>query len=153
LAGTLRRNFQGYTSDDCEVLLGIGCSAIGALPQGYVQNANDLRSWRRMIESGVPATSRDFHLNDIDRLRRHVIERLMCDLSVDLEGASHRYGFRSSVSEAEKQQLRQLEAEGLVTIEGRKIALTSEGWPLMRIVAAIFDTYLSNSPGRHAVAV
>jgi coproporphyrinogen III oxidase-like Fe-S oxidoreductase len=50
------------------------------------------------------------------------------------------------VFEPEEQALRQLETEGLATIEGRKIALTSEGRPLMRIVAAIFDTYLSNSP-------
>jgi oxygen-independent coproporphyrinogen-3 oxidase len=152
-AKTLRRNFQGYTADACEVLLGIGCSAIGALPQGYLQNAGDLRSWRRLIETGVPATRRGFHLNDIDRLRRHVIERLMCDLAVDLEAAARRYGFRSSIFEPEEQALRQRETEGLVTIEGPKIALTSKGRPLMRIVAATFDTYLSNSPGRHAVAV
>jgi oxygen-independent coproporphyrinogen III oxidase len=152
-AGTLRRNFQGYTADACEVLLGLGCSAIGALPQGYVQNASDLRSWRRLIESGVPATSRGFHLNDIDRLRRHVIERLMCDLAIDLEAAARRYDFRPSIFAPEEEALRQLEVEGLVTIEGRKIALTNEGRLLMRLVAAIFDIYLSNSPGRHAVAV
>jgi oxygen-independent coproporphyrinogen III oxidase len=152
-AGRLRRNFQGYTSDACHVLLGLGCSAIGALPQGYVQNATDLRSWRRMIETGVPATSRGFHLNDIDRLRGHVIERLMCDLAVDLEAATLRYGFRPSVFEPEERELRRLEAEGLVTVEGRKIALTREGRPLMRIVAATFDTYLNNGAGRHVAAV
>jgi HemN C-terminal domain len=63
-------------------------------------------------------------------LRRHVIQRLMCDLAVDLDAAAQRYGFRSSVFEPEEQALRQLETEGLVTIEGRKIALTSEGRPL-----------------------
>src|SRR5690606_24429540 len=37
-AGTLRRNFQGYTTDRAAVLIGFGASAIGALPSGYVQN-------------------------------------------------------------------------------------------------------------------
>ena len=36
--GTLRRNFQGYTTDRSDVLLAFGASAIGRLPQGYVQN-------------------------------------------------------------------------------------------------------------------
>src|SRR5262249_10153239 len=36
--GQLRRNFQGYTTDRCEALIGLGASAIGALPEGYAQN-------------------------------------------------------------------------------------------------------------------
>jgi len=37
-AGSLRRNFQGYTTDDAPVLLGFGASSIGSLAGGYVQN-------------------------------------------------------------------------------------------------------------------
>ena len=37
--GHLRRNFQGYTTDEARALIGFGASSIGALPQGYVQNA------------------------------------------------------------------------------------------------------------------
>ena len=38
-AGNLHRNFQGYTTDGADLLIGLGASAIGRLPQGYVQNA------------------------------------------------------------------------------------------------------------------
>src|SRR5690606_5715087 len=37
-AGILRRNFQGYTTDACDTLIGLGASAIGRTAQGYVQN-------------------------------------------------------------------------------------------------------------------
>ena len=37
--GQLRRNFQGYTDDTAEVLIGVGASSISRFPQGYAQNA------------------------------------------------------------------------------------------------------------------
>ncbi len=37
-AGTLKRNFQGYTDDQAEVLIGLGASSISKFPQGYAQN-------------------------------------------------------------------------------------------------------------------
>ena len=39
-AGTLRRNFQGYTDDTAPVLVGLGASSISRFPQGYAQNAS-----------------------------------------------------------------------------------------------------------------
>ena len=41
-AGRLHRNFQGYTVDDADALLGLGASAISRLPQGFAQNAPDV---------------------------------------------------------------------------------------------------------------
>jgi oxygen-independent coproporphyrinogen-3 oxidase len=41
--GRLRRNFQGYTTDSADVLLGFGASAISQLAEGYVQNDSGAR--------------------------------------------------------------------------------------------------------------
>src|SRR5262249_27792827 len=79
-AGLLRRNFQGYTTDGAETLLGFGASSIGALPQGYVQNAADSRTWAEGVAAGRLPIARGVALTEEDRLRRYVIERLMCDL-------------------------------------------------------------------------
>ena len=58
-AGQLRRNFQGYTDDTCEVLLGLGASAVGRLPQGYVQNAVPVEEYsRRVGSSDLPGHAR-----------------------------------------------------------------------------------------------
>ena len=151
--GHLRRNFQGYTTDRAAALIGFGASAIGELPQGYVQNAVPLHAWREAVENGRLATSRGFVLDDEDRLRRHVIERLMCDLSADLAAACGRYGRRMDHFAQELSALGELEREALVEISGGTVRLADAARPLMRVVAAVFDTYLSRSPAAHAKAV
>lgn len=77
----LNRNFQGYTTDAAETLIGLGASAIGKLPQGYVQNAVAAADYARRIARNGLATARGSELTQDDRLRAHVIERLMCDFS------------------------------------------------------------------------
>ena len=79
----LRRNFQGYTVDQADALLPFGASSIGRLPQGYVQNAADVGTWRRAIEAGRFATVKGAAFTRDDLARAAVIERLMCDFSVD----------------------------------------------------------------------
>jgi oxygen-independent coproporphyrinogen-3 oxidase len=152
-AGRLSRNFQGYTTDPSDTLIGFGASAIGALPQGYVQNAADVRAWSQAIDAGGPAVVRGIALDRDDRLRRHVIERLMCDLVVDLADAAARFGQAAGYFAAERAKLDALAADGLIEVDGERIALTKLGRPLMRLVAAVFDRYLEPSAGRHSRAV
>ena len=151
--GRLHRNFQGYTTDPATTLLGFGASAIGALDQGYVQNEVDIRAWRTAIASGELATRRGVALDDDDRLRRYVIERLMCDLEVDLGAAAKRFGHDKSYFDAERDEIRRLAGEGLVEIAGERLRLTPIGRPLMRLVACAFDRYLAAGTGRHVRAV
>jgi oxygen-independent coproporphyrinogen-3 oxidase len=60
----LRRNFMGDTTDAESVLLGFGASAIGQLPQGYVQNAVDTGAYSESIASGRLATVRGCAVTD-----------------------------------------------------------------------------------------
>lgn len=146
--GRLHRNFQGYTTDDADALIGLGASAIGKLPQGFVQNAPDLAGYARSVSAGRFATVKGLALNDDDRLRAAIIERLMCDLALDLDvfGGATRF-------EPELAKLAAVAEQGLVTIDGPRIAVTEAGRPYIRIAAAAFDSYLSASPKRHSVAV
>ncbi|MDH3769984.1 MAG: oxygen-independent coproporphyrinogen III oxidase, partial [Nitrospirota bacterium] len=82
--GGLRRNFQGYTTDAAPALLGFGASAIGSLPQGYVQNAVPLPAYREALRDGRLPAVRGIAIDDEDRIRRAIIERLMCEFRVDL---------------------------------------------------------------------
>src|SRR6266571_2848480 len=70
--GTLRRNFQGYTTDTGNTLLGFGASAIGQLPQGYVQNEVGTRAYSASIANGRLATVKGYALTDDDRLRAEI---------------------------------------------------------------------------------
>ena len=82
--GRLHRNFQGYTIDDADVLIGFGASAISRLAKGFAQNASDVGNYSRAIATGKLATVRGIAISDDDRLRGQIIERLMCDMAVDL---------------------------------------------------------------------
>ncbi len=150
----LHRNFQGYTADEADALIGLGASSIGRLPQGFAQNAPDIGGYARAIESGCFATVKGIAFSEADRLRARIIERLMCDFEVDLDAvASGESRAGANAFEDEIQSLTPLAAEGMVTIEGHRIAVTEAGRPFVRLAAAAFDAYLQRGKARHSVAV
>ena len=152
--GRVLRNFQGYTDDDADALIGLGASAIGRLPQGFVQNAPAVGNYSRAIASGKLATVKGLELSADDRLRGHIIERLMCDMAVDLDAAEASTGVSPDTDFADElESLRPFEDNGSVRIDGRRIQITQQGRPYMRLVAATFDTYLAQAKSRHSVAV
>jgi oxygen-independent coproporphyrinogen III oxidase len=153
-AGRLRRNFQGYTTDQADALIGIGTSSIGRLPQGFVQNATDMGGYSRAIDGGRFAVVKGLAFSPDDRLRGTLIERLMCDLAVDLDAVAQAEPAASPQDfAAELDALGPLVDAGMVTVAGRRIAVTDEGRPFVRLVAAAFDTYLPQNRSRHSVAV
>ncbi len=151
--GRLHRNFQGYTTDLAKVMIGFGASAIGALPQGYVQNETANRAYAKAVAAGDLAVTRGFQMEPEDRLRGEIIERLMCDLAVDLDKVCSGHGAQAAHFEDEIGKLVVLCEEGLVEINGRRISMTDQGRPLVRLVASTFDTYLAGGKARHSAAV
>jgi oxygen-independent coproporphyrinogen III oxidase len=147
--GTLRRNFQGYTTDGAEVLIGLGASAIGRLPQGYVQNAVAIPDYHRRLCDGRLPVVRGCRFDGDDRLRAAVIERLMCDHSVDLGPSCRAFGVDPAHLVATA-NLEAFIADGLIELEGTRIAMKPHARPLVRLVAAAFDSYLMASATRHA---
>jgi oxygen-independent coproporphyrinogen-3 oxidase len=152
-AGILHRNFQGYSSDQCATLLGFGASAVGTLPQAYVQNTTQVGDYRRRIEAGSFAIQRGRRLTAEDRLRRDVIERIMCDFRVDLDAVAGRHGLRSEFFSDELRRLSALTQDGIVRIEGAVVSLEEAYWSLARTVASVFDAYLQPEEQRHAAAI
>ena len=152
-AGTLHRNFQGYTSDQCGTLIGFGASAVGTLPQAYVQNTTQVGEYRRRIEAGSFAIQRGRRLTAEDLLRRDVIERIMCDFHVDLDDVAGRHGLLAGHFTDELVRLSSLEQDGIVRLEGATVTVNETYWPLARTVAAFFDAYLQPEEQRHATAI
>jgi len=151
--GRLHRNFQGYTTDQAEALLPFGASSIGHLPQGYFQNAPDVGNWRRAIEAGRLATVKGIGLNNEDKARAAVIEKLMCDFTVDYGVIAEAMLGDRSAFDAAQADLAQLVHEGVAVMEGRRVSMTEAGRPFMRLVASAFDAYLPRGAARHSVAV
>jgi oxygen-independent coproporphyrinogen-3 oxidase len=150
----VQRNFQGYTDDDADALVGLGASAISRLPQGFAQNAPAVGNYSRAIAEGKLATVKGIALSDDDRLRGQIIERLMCDMAVDLDAIVDEAGFDIASDFSDELDLLQpFQENGSVRIEGHRIRITEKGRPYMRLVASVFDTYLGRAKSRHSVAV
>lgn len=149
--GRLRRNFQGYTDDAADCLIGFGASAIGCLTQGYVQNAVAIHAYRDIVQAGGLATVRGVAVSREDRLRRAIIERLMCDLRVDVAAVARTAGVRDIDFAEELEALAPLARDGIVTVAGDgTIAVPEPARPLLRTVAAVFDRYLGAGRARHS---
>ena len=151
--GRLHRNFQGYTTDGATALIGFGTSAIGSLPQGYVQNAPTTVAYREAVMSGRLPTVRGVALTDEDRLRRGIIERLMCDFSVDLDEIASEFRWDASDFRSEIEAIDDMAEDGLVIRDGLTLTIPDDSRTLVRNVCAVFDRYLENGAQRHSRAL
>jgi oxygen-independent coproporphyrinogen III oxidase len=150
--GRLHRNFQGYTTDETSNLIGFGPSAIGSLPGGYVQNTPQMVGYRDAIMAGRPAIARGRAVTAEDRLRARIIERLMCDLKVDLAEVCRAHGASAERFAAELCALDVLALDGLVARSGSEIRVPQEARGFVRSVCAVFDQYAPQQETRYSRA-
>ncbi len=152
-AGTLRRNFQGYTTDAADILLGLGASSIGALGPGYVQNSPSLDQWRKAIHAGKLPVVRGVELQGEDAMRRAAIMTLMSAMKLDLGAHARAFNAPENALDDALVKLSPLVEDGLVHIDGQHVHVTDVGWVFVRNIAACFDTHWQASAGRHSKAV
>jgi len=140
-AGRLRRNFQGYTTDGCQTLIGLGASSISRFPGGYVQNAPATAAYIQRTSAGEFAGSRGYAMAGEDAPRARAIEFLMCDFRLDLADLRREFGPGAA---ALSPILKQVAARfgSLVSQKGDRLAILPDGRPLTRIVASMFDTHV-----------
>lgn len=140
--GRLRRNFQGYTVDGCDTLLGLGASSISRFKEGFVQNAAQTGDYTRQIKAGKLAAVRGYRLTAEDRLRSRIIEMLMCDFAIDFKELNLNEVDRARFAPA-LDALR-CECEGMFEETPERLSLTAQARPLVRRLAHFFD---ASNPG------
>lgn len=145
-AGVLRRNFQGYTDDQSEVLLGLGASSIARFPQGYAQNAPKTADYSAEVLAGHLPVRRGHAFAGEDLLRGWMIERLMCDFAVDAAHAPDPVRAAQLIQDAAER------FTGMVELSGSQLRIGDEGRPFTRIIAQAFDGYVAAGHG-HSIAV
>lgn len=155
-AGSLHRNFMGYTTHADSDLLGLGVSAISHIDSSYSQNPRDLKEWEaRIAEGGVPVW-RGLELDCDDMLRAELIQQLMCHGRVDGHALARRHGVNFDLYFAEELvALRHLQDDGLASYNEGVVAATEQGRPLLRLIAMCFDRYLkaAQQPARYSRAI
>ncbi|TDK42330.1 oxygen-independent coproporphyrinogen III oxidase [Antarcticimicrobium luteum] len=150
-AGTLRRNFQGYTDDQAEVLIGVGASSISRFPQGYAQNAPATSAHTAAIRDGRFSTSRGHVFQGEDRMRGRMIEMLMCEFRIDAEEIRTRFGL-SDVRLQDMFAATLRAFPDMLSLSDAGLAIKPEARPLTRIIARSFDAYDLSKAG-HSSAI
>lgn len=150
---TVSRNFQGYTTDKADFLIGLGPSAISTLPPGYAQNTTSLKEYEDRLSIGRLPIARGRWITRDDRARREVIQDIMTYLRVDLRDIAARHGLDPNYFSREVASLECLRDDGLVDLDHGTIRVAAEGRPLIRTVAAAFDAYLDSGGNLHAKAI
>ncbi len=142
--GELRRNFQGYTDDNAVALVGFGASSISSLPGMIYQNVADTARYREALSERRSPVVRGVVLSEDDMQVARMIERLMCDFTVELPDEWLR--------DPPLKLARTIEA-GMAELSGRTLSVTALGRPYVRNVAACFDPDLAPQPGKHSLAI
>ena len=153
-AGTLHRNFQGYSTQADASLYSFGVSSISSTPDTYRQNHKTLEAWRAALAAGQLPTDRGLRLTAEDQRRRTIIMRLMCDRRLDFGALSRQLGldFARTYS-TELASLDDLEADGLVQRQPDGMVVTPAGGPLLRVIAMRFDEHFLAAAKKHSQVI
>jgi oxygen-independent coproporphyrinogen III oxidase len=143
--GRLRRNFQGFTDDPAEVLIGLGASAIGAFPGAFIQNEKNAGRYRMLVSSGTLPATRGIRRTADDRRRGAMIEAILCRGTADLSALDDR--------EALFWRLLPFEERGLVGWDGFTLRLAEAARPYARAIAATLDVYRQPAARRFSSAI
>lgn len=144
LAGRLRRNFQGFTEDQAEVLIGLGASAIGSFPGLLAQNEKNQGRYRMLLSQDVLPASLGLRRTAEDRRRGGIIEGLLC---------RGRATIPQDLVHETAPRLEPFLAAGLCHFDGVSLVIGPSGLPYVRTIAAQFDPYRRHSPRRFSSAV
>lgn len=149
-AGTLRRNFMGYTVLPAPDWLGFGISAIGLVRDGFFQNVKKLSEYEELIGNHRLPIERGILLHQDDRLRQSLIEQLMCNFFLPIQHIEKQWSIHfSDYFASEIKELKNLEKEGFLSFTPTSLDVSPTGKLLIRRIASVFDRYLrEKTPSR-----
>lgn len=139
VAGTLHRNFMGYTSRLVSPLMGLGASSISDSWNMFVQNEKQVEAYEQRVHRGEIPIFRGHRLNNEDLvLRRHILN-LMTRFETDWETADLSLPYLDDVDA----KLAEAKSDGLVRMKGKHCEITTRGKPFLRNVCMAFDARLA----------
>lgn len=148
----LIRNFQGYSVGFAEDMLGLGMSSIGRVENIYFQNRKTIAEYEEDVSQGLLPVGLGYVLNEEDKLRSWVIQKVMCHFAVNKKEFLEKFFCSFDLFFAkQKKELDQLQKEGLIEETEETLIVTSMGKLLVRLVAAVFDAYLGKGNYSRAI--
>lgn len=149
--GLLRRNFQGYTDDQSETLIGFGASAISKFQQGYLQNATATSAYQDRINAGGLAGHKGYRMEDQDRLIAVAVEDLMCRFVYREKALSAAFPeFAPVIHKTAIRLMAQFPDVFFISEAG--LEMREDAHPLVRVIASFIDQFASKDVA-HSAAI
>ena len=139
VAGTLHRNFMGYTARFVSPLIGLGVSSISDSWDVFVQNEKQLETYEARVAKGELPIFRGHQLSEEDKiLRRHILN-LMTRFETSWESAELHVPYLDTVAG----KLEEPRRDGLVRLTANRCEVTKEGKAFLRNICLAFDARLA----------
>jgi len=135
IAGTLHRNFMGYTHQYTGLLIGLGVSAISDAWGAYAQNAKTIDEYTRMINNDQLSVVKGHFLTDEDLVIRRLMLDIMCKGTIQIPRAQLT---KSNLGEA-LVRLHDLAYDGLIFLENDLLSVTPLGKRFLRNICMALD--------------
>ncbi|WBO24632.1 oxygen-independent coproporphyrinogen III oxidase [Sphingomonas abietis] len=152
-AGHLRRNFQGFTDEPADAIIGLGASAISQFDGLLVQNEKHVGDYRDLVGAGGLAGVRGIVRTADDQLRGTIIERLLCDGTVDVAAVAIAHGAKPCAFASALPALQQFGRLGVATLSGWRVSVPPDARAYARLVASAFDIYRQPDRQRFSQAI
>lgn len=143
--GTLRRNFQGFTEDQADILIGLGATAISSFPDRLLQNDKNVGHYRMLVGGAMLPARRGLYRSKENRRRARVIEQLLANGHVD---AALLVGMDDAL-----ERLAPFLKRGLARLDAAGLTLADDALPYARSIACAFDQYRGQAATRFSSAV
>jgi oxygen-independent coproporphyrinogen-3 oxidase len=155
---TLHRNFQGYTTQEkTGQVYAFGATGISQLSAGYSQNVRSVDEYIRRIGQGHFPVFRGYRLNETEKIRRMVLNEIMCNHYLNFQQVADRMGVTSPevkrLVEYRPEKLEEFVRDGLLTCDEEHVKVSSKGFFLIRNIAMSFDPMLTNRKDQYSKTI
>jgi oxygen-independent coproporphyrinogen-3 oxidase len=137
-SGGLHRNFMGYTASKTQLMVGLGASSISDSWYGFAQNVKRIEEYQHLVAQDIIPIYRGHILTAEDQIIRKHILNLMCRFETLWREPDLRFNELDAVLE----RLKEMEADGFVTISSDGLRVTDSGRPFIRNIGMAFDMHL-----------
>lgn len=137
--GKLHRNFMGYTTQETDLLIGLGCSAISDAKYAYAQNEKKVEVYTQAInENRLPIFKGHIQTQQDLTLKK-------CILEIACQGKITKKNFSHAMDDATLGLLHTFHCEGILKQDTEGFHVTELGRAFIRNICHAFDLRQRNA--------
>ncbi len=136
-AGSLHRNFMGYTPHSTRLSIGLGASSISDTWHAYAQNEKGIEKYQDRINAGEFPLIKGHFLNHTDQFVRQCILDIMCRYQTSWQTPLREH----PTLKASYDRLINLANDGLIQFDDYSLEVTALGKPFIRNICLALDTH------------